>query len=51
METYLRLIQFENKNRSDELELFEGNIKEDKEYWEKHQKGKARYFELKEFIS
>lgn len=30
------------------LDIFEGNIKEDKEYYKKYQDSKVRYFELKE---
>lgn len=30
------------------LEVFEGNIEEDKAYWKKYHNVKARYFELKE---
>lgn len=45
---YLRLIEIERQSILDlKLEIFEGDIKKDKEYWEKHHNGKVRYFELK----
>ena len=48
MKTYLRITQSKNKNEKPELELFEGDIEQDKKYWKKHHNCTARYFELKE---
>ncbi len=31
-----------------DISIFDGDIKEDREYWKKHQYVEARYFELKE---
>ncbi len=48
---YLRvLIIPSGKVAKEELSIFEGDIKSDKEYWKKHHNAKVRYFELKEVI-
>jgi len=45
---YLRVVSAKYRGESEQLDIFEGDIKKDKIYWEKHHCRKARYFELKE---
>ena len=45
MKVYLRETSGGRSGAS--LEIFSGDIEKDREYWRRHQKLKARYFELK----
>ena len=50
--TYLRIIDYPMQfGTTQMLEIFEGDIKKDKEEWIKHHNTNARYFELKEIKS
>lgn len=49
MKTYLREIKcLREKGANTVLEIFEGDIKKDKEYQKEHNAVSLRYFELKE---
>ena len=45
---YLRVVSAKYRGESEQLDIFEGDIKEDKIYWEKYHQRKARYFKLVE---
>jgi hypothetical protein len=44
---YLRIVEIPcGKTSTTKLDIFDGNIKIDKKYWEKYQNATVRYFKL-----
>lgn len=45
---YLRSVEFAELGERDILDIFEGDIEEDRIHWKRYHLAKARYFEIKE---